>query len=326
MRFGNCCTLNKSGRSKQPEVCILRNGALRFTAYCYRPATPVPVRGSVLMLHGFPDTPHTFAPLVPALLEAGYQVVLPVMRGYQPSSIPGDGNLQMAAIAADVVAWLDQEPLAGQPVHLVGHDWGAVAGYATAGLAGDRLVSFSALAIPPVGNVLRRVWRVPRQVLLFWYQFLALLPGIAERCFSARNFALPERLWRRWSPGLEPPPALLEAMRAHFRLPGVLTAALRYYRSLYSYHRPGRWKSEKLFCAPVRVPVLILNGLDDGCIDTRLFAYCINEEQFSAGVHHHALTGCGHWLHLERGDEVLGRLLAHFAASEAPDSTDVGQM
>ncbi len=291
------------------EPCQLTHGPLRFSARAY-PARGAP-RGVVLALHGFPDGPRTFRPLVPALQEAGYRVVTPVMRGYERSSIPAYPDYRACALAADVAAWLEQEPLAGGPLHLLGHDWGAVCSYAAAGLLGDRIASLTTLAIPPVGGMPWAIPQVPVQLARFWYQFLALVPGFAESRFAVNNFALVEWLWRRWSPGLAPPADLLEEVRARFRQPPVLTAALRYYRALYPFY----WITEKLFRVPVQAPTLILNGVRDGCLDARVFPFCIERVRFPGGVRHVPLADCGHWLHLERPDAVLQQLLAHLEAA-----------
>ena len=45
-----------------------------------------------LCLHGFPDSPHTWRHLTPRLVDAGYRVVAPFMRGYAPSAVPADGR------------------------------------------------------------------------------------------------------------------------------------------------------------------------------------------------------------------------------------------
>ena len=41
-----------------------------------------------LLLHGFPDTPHTWDHFRPLIAAKGYRVVSPFMRGYRPSGIP----------------------------------------------------------------------------------------------------------------------------------------------------------------------------------------------------------------------------------------------
>ena len=47
----------------------------------------------VLCLHGFPDTAHSFRHQMPMLVEAGFHVVAPFMRGYAPTSVAPDGTL-----------------------------------------------------------------------------------------------------------------------------------------------------------------------------------------------------------------------------------------
>jgi pimeloyl-ACP methyl ester carboxylesterase len=42
----------------------------------------------VLAMHGFPDTPHTWNVIGPALAAEGFRVVAPFQRGYAPSSMP----------------------------------------------------------------------------------------------------------------------------------------------------------------------------------------------------------------------------------------------
>ncbi len=290
------------------EPVSFANGPLRFSARCYAAeGTPL---GSVLALHGFPDGPDTFLPLIPALQSAGYQVITPVLRGYEQSSIPPHPDYRVVALAEDVAAWLDQAPLVGTPVHVLGHDWGAVCGYAAAALLGKKIASFTALAIPPLGGLPGAIFQVPGQLLRFWYQYLAILPGLGEARYAADNFALVETLWRRWSPGLEPPRHLLEDVRSRFRQPPVLTAALRYYRAQY----PIYWFREPLFRRAVAAPVLILNGVQDGCMDARIFPFCVERVPFAGGVRHVPLSDCGHWLHLERPEAVLTNLLAHLNA------------
>ena len=53
-------------------------------------------------------------------MDAGYRVVVPMMRGYEPQSQPADGDYHLNRMVEDVVAWTDQ--LGAEKVHLVGHD------------------------------------------------------------------------------------------------------------------------------------------------------------------------------------------------------------
>src|SRR3546814_8292883 len=84
-----------------------------------------------LCLHGFPDSPHTWRHLLPALADAGYRAVAPYLRGYAPSDVASDGCYQTAALALDACA-LHESLGGGDHAVLIGHDWGALATYIAA--------------------------------------------------------------------------------------------------------------------------------------------------------------------------------------------------
>lgn len=109
----------------------LQVGPLTFTAY-EMGAGPL-----VLLLHGFPDGPETFRHQLPALAAAGYRAVAVTLRGYEHSSLPPDGSVRVADLAADVFGWMDAMDEAR--AHLIGHDWGATIAYAAAKLRPERV-------------------------------------------------------------------------------------------------------------------------------------------------------------------------------------------
>src|SRR5437773_6008597 len=82
----------------------------------------------VLLLHGFPDTAHSWSHQVPALAAAGYRAVAPYLRGYPPSEIPRNGFYDRATLATDIAA-LIRSLGGGERAHLVGQDWGASIAY-----------------------------------------------------------------------------------------------------------------------------------------------------------------------------------------------------
>ncbi len=60
-----------------------------------------------LCLHGFPDTAHGWRKVAPLLVDAGWRVVAPFMRGYRPSSIPTDGSYHIGALMDDALRVLE---------------------------------------------------------------------------------------------------------------------------------------------------------------------------------------------------------------------------
>src|SRR5206468_11949862 len=78
----------------------------------------------VLLLHGFPDTAHSWSHQVPALGAAGYRAVAPYLRGYPPSEIPRNGFYDRATLATDIAA-LIRALGRGERAPLAGLAWGA---------------------------------------------------------------------------------------------------------------------------------------------------------------------------------------------------------
>jgi hypothetical protein len=53
----------------------------------------------------------------------------------------------------------------------------------------------------------------------------------ADAALPFGDFRFLERLWADWSPGWQYPPEEMAALKETFRQPGVVAAALGYYRS-----------------------------------------------------------------------------------------------
>src|SRR5437660_914999 len=79
-----------------------------------------------LCVHGFPDSPHSYRYLLPALAEAGYRAVAPFNRGFAPTELPDDRHhIHSSTMAADQIALHEALNGDGNAV-LIAHDWGAV--------------------------------------------------------------------------------------------------------------------------------------------------------------------------------------------------------
>jgi pimeloyl-ACP methyl ester carboxylesterase len=122
-----------------PEILT---SAGRFTAEISGPAD-----GSlVILLHGYPQSRHSWRHQVPALGAAGYRAVAFDQRGYSPGVRPDPAELRNYAIDRLVADVLDVA--AGAPFHLVGHDWGGQVAWVTADRHPDRVRSLTVLSRP----------------------------------------------------------------------------------------------------------------------------------------------------------------------------------
>src|SRR5438876_8291892 len=74
----------------------------------------------VILLHGFPDTGDLWRNQIPALVEGGFRVIVPDLRGRGRSSKPpAVSDYRLSTIVRDVTGILDA--LGIERAHIVGH-------------------------------------------------------------------------------------------------------------------------------------------------------------------------------------------------------------
>lgn len=284
------------------KLALTANG-LSFTAY------EMGEGPLVFCVHGFPDTPRTFRLMLPALAKAGYRAVAVTLRGYEPSSQPEDRNYSIPALASDVIGWIDA--LGGEKAHLIGHDWGANLVYSAATLAPQRVDRIVTIAVPHAAAFAQAIAKDFVQMRRSWYIYFFQMRGWADRAVRKNDFAFLARLWRKWSPGWTPDAGDLQAMRTLFAQPGVVEAALDYYRSAFDRSSPHLVETQRLLSTPITAPTLGICGADDGCISADIFEGSMPPALFSGGVRTVRIARAGHFAHLEQPDAVHEAVLAH---------------
>ena len=276
-----------------------------------------------LCLHGFPDDAGSMTPLLTRLAEAGYTAVAPYMRGYAPTDPAPDGDYSARTLGADAVAlaetYAERDGL--ESAVLVGHDWGAVAGYVAALRSPETFDRMATLAVPPRFDAL--LIRHPRQALRSWYMWLFQVRGLAERAVRWQDFALIEFLWGTWSPSWDYPGERIESVKATFGEDETVENALAYYRQIV-------WPAVERVLASgtvprvdrephIEVPTLVLAGAEDGAIGPGLFERV--DEVFDARCRVVRVGDAGHFLHQER-PEVVGEEVVSFFEGGSGDESD----
>lgn len=238
----------------------------------------------VLLVHGFPDTAHTWDLVRPALAKSGFRAVAPFTRGYAPTSVPTDGEYGSAMLGQDLLALVTA--LGESSAVIVGHDWGASAAYAAAAIDPARVKKLITVGIPHPGSV-----RLTPRVLWMVRHFFRFQFPDAEARVSRDDFAHVDELVRRWSPAWDVPRGETDAVKVAFREPGCLNAALGYYRAL----KRGIPRVHK---TSISVDSVAFAGLDD---NVELDAYEHARKMFSGRYEVVQMRG-GHFMHREHPD------------------------
>ncbi len=173
----------------------------------------------VVLLHGFPDTHNVWRKQFGPLVDAGYRVIAPDLRGYGRSSVPQGVDAYAARkLFADLIAVLDGMQI--DRTYLIAHDWGAVLGWQLCMHAPARIERYAVLS---VGHPTAWAEAGFGQRMRAWYMGLFQVPGLSEMLLKAGDLM-----------ALKPmaaDAAQLADWRANFAGEGRLTAALNYYRA-----------------------------------------------------------------------------------------------
>jgi pimeloyl-ACP methyl ester carboxylesterase len=263
----------------------------------------------LLCLHGFPDTPRSFHYQIDYFSKRGYHVVAPFLRGYAPTEI-AEGSYQTAVLGEDALELIGA--LGYKDAVVWGHDWGATIANSAAILDPGKINALITMAIP-FGTMKRALLSNYEQQRRSWYIFFFQLP-IAELAVSLDNMVFLDRLWKDWSVTVAQEE--LDFAKETLRQPGVLSAALKYYRHMMSPSTRDPAFSEKqksLETGKVPVKSLYLHGAQDACAGVELLDGM--EDYFTAGLEKVVIPGAGHFLHLEKPSEV-NQIVARFLLGE----------
>ncbi len=265
-----------------------------------------------LCMHGFPDHALTWNRLMPELADAGYHVVAPWLRGYEPSGLAPDGNYQSASVALDILGIADALAGDGDAV-LIGHDWGAISSYVAIGHRPDRFSKFVALAVPHSSSLAPAFFR-PAQLQRSFYIFVFQNP-LAEMLVQANDFEFIDYLWSYWSPGHPPDAEYMRALKDTLGSPGTSEAAINYYRYALGTIPADPALAEVAAAAdgPMNVPTLYLHGIDCGCMGVETANEELLRPNFPAGLEMHLIPDAGHFLHRDQ-PETVNRLILDFLA------------
>lgn len=287
----------------------------------------------VLLLHGFPETWHSWRHQLPALAAAGYRAVALDVRGYGRSSAPRDvAAYRMLAHVGDNVGVV--RALGEETAVVVGHDWGSPIAANSALLRPDVFTAVGLLGVPyaPRGGprpseIFARIGGDEEFYVSYFQQpgraeaeiepdvrgwlagFYAALSGdTAPSPDGGSPFFVPRgaRMRDRFPGGPLPSwltEADLDVCAAEFERTGLAGALGRYRNADRDWEDLAAWDG-----APLTQPSLFLAGERDASLGWLADAIKAYPTTLPGLMSSHLLDGCGHWVQQERADEV-NRLL-----------------
>lgn len=283
---------------------------------------------AVVLLHGFPELGYSWRHQVPALVDAGFRVIVPDQRGYGDSDAPDDSRAYgMRSLVADVVGVLDALGVADATV--VGHDFGGMVAWHAAVYAPERVTAVASLCTPhgPRGRT-DVVESYRRRYGPTHYMTSFAIPGVAEAIFEddlertframLRGVGMPLTEFRKLAPEVQAlPMGLFVGDPQVFGDPIVTDDDVRVYVEAYHlsgfrgplswYRSLGRtWEEAEGVDMTVRQPALLIQAADD-------FFLAPDQGdltgQYATRLERRVIPYCAHWVQQERPTEINALLL-----------------
>ncbi len=267
--------------------------------YCYLEAGQGPM---VLLIHGYPDNAYSWEHQIRHLAAAGYRVIAPFTRGYLPTKTKPGSYFDRATLAKDMVGFIDKLN-GGNPVFLVGQDWGAAISYGILGAFPEKISRAMVLAVPHPVEINRTLKKSPRHCIRSFHWFLFQLPWLPERLIRWTNGGFLSFLWNIWSPDFKDQAHVDQITNAMLNGQSI-EDTLAYYRAAIQnkYRDPANAEIFARLNDKIKVPTRVLCGQQD--MRKEMLPRAADLFEPSAQYQWQLIENSGHFLHREQPDTV----------------------
>lgn len=248
---------------------------------------------AVLLLHGFPQTHRCFDALAQRLVPRGLRLIAPDQRGYSPGARPAEIEAYaVGELAGDALRILDACGL--DQADVVGHDWGAVVGWALAATRPDRVRTLTAVSVPhPAAMAAAMADPGSGQRESSSYIQLFRQPGKAEDVLLEDEAARLRAIYQPLPQSAAEPHVRALSDRA------TLTAALNWYRAIRG--------ADSAALPRVTVPTTFVWSTADIAIGRAAAERCA--AQVTGPYRFVELDGVSHWIPDQAPDELAAAVL-----------------
>lgn len=272
----------------------------------------------IVLCHGWPEHAFSWRYQLPALVAAGYHVIIPNQRGYGASARPAEVTAyDIAQLTGDLVGLLDH--FGYEDAVFVGHDWGANVVWGLALLHPTRVRKLVALSLPyqergetPWIAMLEIFFGCDHYMVHFNRQ-----PGVADAVLESNRSRFLRNLFRKNVPVAEPAPGMamialaraeqaageplmteadLAVFDAAFEVTGF-TASINWYRNL-----DRNWHLLGGVDPIIRQPALMIYGARDVVPPSPTLQDNVPNVEV-------VTLDSGHWIQQERPQEVNEAIL-----------------
>lgn len=267
----------------------------------------------IVLCHGFPEHAFSWRYQIPALVKAGYHVIVLNQRGYGNSSSPSEvTEYDIVHLTGDLVALLDH--FGYEDATFVGHDWGANVVWSLSLLHPERVNKIINLALPYQERGEKPWIEFMEEVFGgdFYFVHFNRQPGVADAMLDKKASQFLRNMFRKNLPPAPPEPGMVMINLANAQKPlgepimsdseldvfvssfesSGFTGSINWYRNL-----DRNWHLLANVNPVIQHPTLMIYGNRDMIPKSeRLKEFVPNVEVVS--------LDCGHWIQQEKPEET----------------------
>ena len=263
---------------------------------------------SVVLLHGFPEFHYGWRKQIPALVNAGFRVIVPDQRGYNLSDKPkGISAYDVDILAKDIIGLLDHFGI--EKTFLAGHDWGAVVAWTLALNHPERFKKLAILNVPHPDVMTHFILENAEQRKKSWYVFFFQIPFFVEWTLHRDNFRNMARMLVGSARKSTFSADDLSEYRKAWSQPGALTGMVNWYRAIFRRSFKYALQRKNILARRVKVQTLMLWGKQDVALSHEMVNPSIELCDIGEAVLFEKST---HWVQHDEADEVNKRLIQFF--------------
>ncbi|WP_027420545.1 alpha/beta fold hydrolase [Crocinitomix catalasitica] len=267
----------------------------------------------IVLCHGWPEHAFSWRHQIPALVAAGYHVIIPNQRGYGNSSRPTEVTAyDIEHLTGDLVGLLDH--FGYDSATFIGHDWGAMVVWWLTILHPKRVNKLINLSVP-YQERWDKPWIELMEAMLggdFYFVHFNRQPGLADAIFEENTHQFLRNMYRKNLPLVAPEPGMmminiaqaeqpigepimseieLEVFVSAFKASGF-TGGVNWYRNL-----DRNWHLLANVDPIIQQPALMIYGEKDSIVKAENLAdFVPNVEVVN--------LDCGHWIQQEKPEET----------------------
>lgn len=273
----------------------------------------------IVLCHGWPEHAYSWRHQVPALVAAGYHVIVPNQRGYGNSSRPTEvTSYDIEHLTGDLVGLLDHYGY--KDATFIGHDWGAMVVWGLALLHPTRVNRLINLSLP-----------YQERGDMPWIEFLEQIlgsdnyfvhfnrhPGVADAILEENRTRFLRNLYRKNVPVTAPEPGMaminlsraatplgeqvmseadLVVFDAAFATAGF-TGSINWYRNL-----DRNWHLLADVNPLIQLPALMIYGERDMIQKSERLPHFVPNVEVAS-------LDCGHWIQQEMPEQTNDLILS----------------